>query len=150
MSGRLASFRGPSTPNSSPVSKPKHPGSGTPPASPSRAAESPIHRKIRTLLLELRTTCQKWDDLVLIDGLRAAKQLVDARTSLEWVFFQGPNISLIDSVFSNSLASIPTGDHPRSRIVGPKLHVMDKSISDLDTVIIKLVGGYSLWPLRPV
>lgn len=78
---RLASFKGPSTPSSSPVAKqqPKSPGS------PSRPIESTYHRKTRTALQELRAITETWDDLVLIDGLKAARSLVDARTDLEWV-----------------------------------------------------------------
>jgi hypothetical protein len=78
---RLASFKGPSTPSPSPVQH-KHPN---PPSSPSRATESTYHRKIRTLLQELRATTQTWDELVLIDGLKSAKGLVDTRTDLEYV-----------------------------------------------------------------
>lgn len=76
---RLASFRGPSTPSSSPA-KFKPPIS---PASPSRQTESTFHRKTRTILQELRSITETWDDLVLIDGLKAARELVDARTDLE-------------------------------------------------------------------
>lgn len=79
MSARLASFRGPSTPTSSPVKAPQ----SAIPASPSRSAESTYHRKVRTLLQELRTVAQNWDDIVLVDGLKAARSLVDARTELE-------------------------------------------------------------------
>lgn len=76
---RLASFRGPSTPSSSPA-KFKPPAS---PASPSRQTESTFHRKTRTLLQELRSITETWDDLVLIDGLKSARELVDTRTDLE-------------------------------------------------------------------
>lgn len=79
MSGRLGSFRGPSTPTSSPAQhKPQNP-----PASPSRLTESTFHRKTRTLLQELRSITETWEDLVLIDGLKAARELVDTRTDLE-------------------------------------------------------------------
>lgn len=85
MSSRLASFRGPSTPSSSPVQvkQAKQPPSS--PSSPSKAVESTYHRKLRTHLLELRTVCWTWDDLVLTDGLKAARSLVDTRTDLEYV-----------------------------------------------------------------
>ena len=76
---RLASFRGPSTPSSSPAKPPNSP------ASPSRQTDSTFHRKTRTLLQELRSITETWDDLVLIDGLKAARGLVDARTDLEYV-----------------------------------------------------------------
>jgi hypothetical protein len=73
---RLASFRGPSTPSASPVQSKQ-------PSSPSRITESTYHRKLRTLLQELRSITQTWDDLVLVDGLKAATNLVDTRTDLE-------------------------------------------------------------------
>ncbi|KAJ7756870.1 hypothetical protein DFH07DRAFT_476098 [Mycena maculata] len=113
---RLASFRGPSTPSSSPVTA-KQPKS---PASPSRSIESTYHRKIRTALQELRSITETWDDLVLIDGLKAARSLVDTRTDLD-----------------NALALIPDGQ-PRSRLVGPKLSLMEKRIAELDAVTSKL------------
>lgn len=100
MSGRLASFKGPSTPlspESSPSGKKKAPNNRgtvtgnkgganpTPPASPGRELESTFHRKTRTLLLEVRSICRLWSDIVLHDGLKAAKTLVDARTELGYV-----------------------------------------------------------------
>ncbi|KAI6111041.1 hypothetical protein F5141DRAFT_1003499 [Pisolithus sp. B1] len=118
MSKRLASFHGPSTPTSSPVSQPRHPGT---PASPSRASETTIHRKARTLLQELRSLSHAWDDVVLVDGLNAARTLVDTRTEL-----------------NNAFAVHAPGSLPRSPIVGPKLAVMEKCIVQLDTVLTKL------------
>jgi hypothetical protein len=94
MSGRLASFRGPSTPTSSPVrSQPipssknarSPPPSSLTPHSPKQVTESTYHRKLRQLLQELQKIAGTWDDLVLHDGLRAVKGLVDARTELECV-----------------------------------------------------------------
>jgi hypothetical protein len=88
---RLASFKGPSTPTSSPVQVKSHhsqhnsasgPGS---PRSPSKPIESTYHRKLRSLLYDIRNACETWDQLVLVDGLKAAKGLVDARTELEYV-----------------------------------------------------------------
>ncbi|GLB35127.1 hypothetical protein LshimejAT787_0206920 [Lyophyllum shimeji] len=116
MSSRLASFRGPSTPTASPVQVRKVDS----PGSPSRPTESTYHRKTRTLLQELRSIAETWDDLVLVDGLRAAKNLVDARTDLD-----------------NEIALIPDRQ-PRSAIVGHKLDLMDKYLADLDAVITKL------------
>ena len=74
---RLASFRGPSTPSPSPVHAKQ-------PSSPSLTTESTYHRKTRLYLQELRTISDTWDDLVLVDGVKAAKSLVDARTDLEY------------------------------------------------------------------
>jgi hypothetical protein len=74
---RLASFRGPSTPTASPARQ-------TTPSSPSRLKESTFHRKTRSLLLELRSITETWDDLILIDGLKAIRSLVDLRTDLQY------------------------------------------------------------------
>jgi len=136
MSNRLASFKGPSTPLP-PESSPSAKGNSsnnrgavagnkggtnpTPPASPRRELESTSHRKIRALLLEIRSICRLWSDIVLHDGLKAAKTLVDARTELD-----------------NALAILPPGENPKYRIAGPKLRIMDKQIRDLDNVLAKL------------
>lgn len=137
---RLASFRGPSTPSSSPVQVRQQ----NTPTSPSRSTESTFHRKTRTYLQELRSITETWDDLVLIDGLRAAKSLVDMRTDLE----SDPFVSIIrrctESCFSNALALIPDRQ-PRSRLVGPKLAVMEKRLAELDAVTFKLVRGAHYW-----
>ncbi|KIK63668.1 hypothetical protein GYMLUDRAFT_221911 [Collybiopsis luxurians FD-317 M1] len=117
MSSRLASFKGPSTPNSSPV---QHRQASNIPSSPAKSTESTFHRKLRTLLQELRAATDIWDDLILIDGLKAAKSLVDARTELD-----------------NALSSAPNR-LPRTRIVGPKLDLMEQRIHDLDGVLAKL------------
>ncbi|KAG9318251.1 hypothetical protein JVU11DRAFT_332 [Chiua virens] len=118
MSKRLASFKGPSTPTSSPVLQPIQ---SVNPPSPSRPFESTFHRRLRTLLQELRSISQTWDDLVLVDGLKAARTLVDTRTELD-----------------NTLALLPGGNQPHFEIVGPKLAIMDNSIEQLDGVASKL------------
>lgn len=87
MSSRLASFKGPSPPAPSP-SKAKQPANT--PVSPSRLIESTYHRKLRTLLQELRNITETWDSIVLVDGLKAAKGLVDARTELEYALHSHP------------------------------------------------------------
>jgi hypothetical protein len=162
MSGRLASFKGPSTPlspESSPSGKKKNSNNRgsiagnkgganqTPPASPGRELESTFHRKIRTLLLETRSICRLWSDIVLHDGLKAAKTLVDTRTELECVFAsilldRSPSrVSNPISVGrSNALAALPPGENPKYRIAGPKLRIMDKQIHDLGNVLTKLVS----------
>ncbi|GJE86948.1 hypothetical protein PsYK624_030310 [Phanerochaete sordida] len=116
MAGRLASFKGPSTPTSSPAKQMQQQ-----PASPLRSNESTYHRKVRTIMQELRTVAENWDDIVLVDGLKAAQSLIDARTEL-----------------SNELALVPAGTQPKHRIVEPKLSLMEKRIAQLDTVIFKL------------
>ena len=35
---------------------------------------------------ELRTVAESWDDIVLVDGTKAAQGLIDARTELEYTF----------------------------------------------------------------
>jgi hypothetical protein len=92
MAGRLASFKGPSTPTSSPVRAPpsKSPKASKNARSPAAAApstpvESTYHRKLRAGLRELQACARTWDALVQHDGLRAASALVDARTDLECV-----------------------------------------------------------------
>ncbi|KAF4615496.1 hypothetical protein D9613_002904 [Agrocybe pediades] len=119
MSSRLASFRGPSTPTTSPAAPQKYPNS---PASPSRSSppESTYHRKTRTLLQELRSISETWDDLVMIDGLKAARELVNTRTDLD-----------------NDLKLI-ADKKPRKVMVLPRLSTMDECIANLDAVITKL------------
>jgi hypothetical protein len=75
-SHRLASFQSPSNRNQQ---------RSTPASSPARPVESTFHRKLRSLLQEFRVTAKTWDDLVLIDGLKGAKSLVDTRTELKYV-----------------------------------------------------------------
>lgn len=90
---RLSSFRGPSTPTSSPVRQPKQPhnqGRSTP-SSPSNQIESTYHRKVRTCLQEIRAVTETWEDLVLLDGLKSLKNLVNTRTDLEYDFFPSPS-----------------------------------------------------------
>ncbi|KAJ3741855.1 hypothetical protein DFH05DRAFT_1502906 [Lentinula detonsa] len=117
MSNRLASFKGPSTPSSSPVQQRQ---ASIAPSSPARVTESTYHRSLRTLLQEIRSTTETWDDLVLIDGLKAIKSLVDLRTELDNAITRAPNRL------------------PRRYLVGPQLEVMDQRISELDAVLTKL------------
>lgn len=87
MSSRLASFKGPSTPSRNqnqratpPIQSPSSPGNNKKPI------ESTFHRKTRAILQELQLITLTWDELVLLDGLKAARKLIDTRTELEWVF----------------------------------------------------------------
>ncbi|KAJ7204032.1 hypothetical protein C8J57DRAFT_1735142 [Mycena rebaudengoi] len=120
---RLSSFRGPSTPSASPVpAKSQQQHHQSPGGSPSslRLLESAYHRKLRGMT-------ETWDDLVLLDGLKAARSLVDARTDLD-----------------NALALVPDGEQPRTRVVGPKLALMEKRIAELDRVTAKLYKPHEL------
>ncbi|KAL1661912.1 hypothetical protein GGF50DRAFT_60116 [Schizophyllum commune] len=122
MSSRLASFKGPSTPTSSPAQAQKRGGGNSAPNSPSRAGstESTYHRQVRAAMQELQSIAQTWDELVLHDGLRAAKTLVDSRTELE-----------------NALALV-VGRKPKTHLVSEKISVMEKCIVDLDVILGKL------------
>ncbi|KAJ7582594.1 hypothetical protein C8J56DRAFT_792229 [Mycena floridula] len=111
---RLASFRGPSTPTASPVRQ------TSAPPSPAKVTESTFHRKTRTLLQELRSIADTWEDLVLVDGCKAATTLVDTRTELD-----------------NTIALIPDR-RPRTHLVSPNLVTMEKCISELDNILEKL------------
>jgi len=71
-------------------------------------------------LQELCSITQTWHDLVFLDGLKAATNLVDTRTDLD------NDISLL----SNML--------PRYPLVAPKLAIMEKCIAELDVVVTKL------------
>ncbi|TDL27267.1 hypothetical protein BD410DRAFT_714239 [Rickenella mellea] len=122
MSGRLASFRGPSTPTSSPVQS-RVPSN---PSSPSKHLETTYHRKVRTTLQELRSVAKTWDDLVTVDGLKAIKSLVDTRTELE-----------------NALHIMPLGELPKTHMVGPALVIMEKRLMELDIVVQKLRKQFS-------
>jgi hypothetical protein len=151
MAARLASFRGPSTPSSSPVKQAKSPTTKSTPTQAAKSTESTFHRKLRASLQDLRAACHTWDDLVRKDGLRAVRELIDARTDLECVcLFSVPSTtsfnarcgSLVNSwllLCSNMLKLVPDGEQPRSRIVGPKLSYMDERIAVVDLVVSKLV-----------
>lgn len=97
---RLASLKGPSSPSPNPAkgqkarqSPAKSPNSKRDSPGPSiydrlepdtsSPSESTYHRKLRSILLDIRGVVKTWNDLVLVDGLKAAKALVDARTELE-------------------------------------------------------------------
>lgn len=138
MTNRLKSFHAPSSSpaqnrrSSQPPSTPQQP-----PSSPSRQTESTFHRKTRALLQELCSVARTWDDLVLIDGLKAARELTDTRTDLEYV----PHIHSVRNhltSFSNALKVIPDR-RPRTHLVQPNLAIMDDCISKLDGVILRLV-----------
>ncbi|KAG8900207.1 hypothetical protein FRC01_010220 [Tulasnella sp. 417] len=135
---RLSSLKGPSSPSPNPVkgqkarqSPAKSPTSKRDPQGPSLydrlepdktpPTESTYHRKLRTYLLDLRVAVKTWNDLVLVDGIKAAKGLVDARTELD-----------------NSLAALPSDVQPRLRLVTPKLAVMDARLDDLQGVLLRL------------
>jgi len=152
---RLSSFRGPSTPTSCPVRQPKQQGRSTP-SSPSNPIESTYHRKVRTCLQEIRAVTETWEDLVLLDGLKSLKNLVNTRTDLEYDSFIFPRILHVEKKLvvickwiSNELAQT-SNRLPRTYIVSPALETMDQCIVNLDTVIGKLVSSDKDLPLVPI
>lgn len=165
MAARLASFRGPSTPSSSPVKQAKSPTTKSTPTQAAKSTESTYHRKLRASLQDLRAACHTWDNLVHKDGLRAVRELIDARTDLECVsLFPVPNIASFNKrcgslmimnswllLYSNMLALVPDGEQPRTRIVGPKLSYMDERIAAIDLVVSRLVrSAFYILSLRQV
>ncbi|KAF8321441.1 uncharacterized protein EI90DRAFT_3147087 [Cantharellus anzutake] len=150
MCKRLASFSGPSSPSPNPVrpqpnATPTSPSSSSrgnrqqsssnPPQSPRHGTpqkpqnqsdnnvpnETTYHRKLRSILLEIKATTITWDEIVLYDGLNAAKGLVDARTEL-----------------SNALAVYPPETSPKVAIATPRLLIMEEKLRELGEVILKL------------
>ncbi|TEB35983.1 hypothetical protein FA13DRAFT_1787437 [Coprinellus micaceus] len=115
MSGRLASFRGPSTPTKAPAKF----QAAQSPSSPARQVESTYHRKTRTILQDLRGHTETWDDLVLHDGLKNLKLLASKRYAATRLL-----ASQIDVQETISLAL--------------KLRIMENCIANLDLVIQKL------------
>lgn len=80
---RLASLT-PSRPRSSPRNTPSPSAPASPrPASPSPSVgETTYHRKLRLVVAELRAVFRTWDEVVLVDGLKAGKGCVDAVTEI--------------------------------------------------------------------
>ncbi|KIM25458.1 hypothetical protein M408DRAFT_26236 [Serendipita vermifera MAFF 305830] len=83
--------------------------------------ESTVHKRLRQTLLEVRGVTKRWDELTKVDGFKAAKEIIDART-------------LID----NALATVPKGRLPSKVVVGPNMKVINDSISKLEAMISNL------------
>ena len=80
---RLASLRGPSTPSPA-ASRASPPLSPTSPTNKLSALDpTSYHRKLRVILVETEKCLRDWEEVVLMDGLKAGKTCVDARTELE-------------------------------------------------------------------
>lgn len=43
-------------------------------------------------------------------------------------------------VESNALAQVPADKQPQSRMVGPQIEIMERSVIELDAVLVKLVS----------
>lgn len=131
---RLASFRGPSAP-ASPKSRSTTSNTSSLKADPSISS---YHRKFKTLLQDLRSTAENWDDLVLSDGHRGMKALIDARTSLSWALLSKHHVDI--NVLWHCRNTLSVSPLPRSRVVGPSIAIMEKSLGNLDSVLMKLVS----------
>jgi len=99
---------------------------------------------------------ETWEDLVLLDGLKSLKNLVNTRTDLEYDSFiflrilhveKKKKLIVVCKWISNELAQI-SNRLPRTYIVSPALETMDQCIVNLDTVIKKLVSIDKDLPLR--
>lgn len=75
---RLASLQ--STPKRSRSSPSPSP---SPAPSPLRATESTHHRMLKLVLAEVKVVLSTWDDILLIDGLKAGKACIDEGTEME-------------------------------------------------------------------
>lgn len=138
MSKRLASFNGPSTPTASPVRANSKPP--TPLQQSSKDTESTFHRRLRSTLLDIRTVTFIWDDLVLRDGLDAAKTLVDTRTDLMYLWtIAHQNLLSLTTGLRNTLATYSGEILPRTVVVGPRIQKMDQSTVKLAAFMTKLV-----------
>ncbi|PVF99822.1 hypothetical protein CPB86DRAFT_261923 [Serendipita vermifera] len=84
--------------------------------------ESPFHKSFRQIIQEIRSVAKSWDDLIKGQSFKAAKELVDARTTI------GNEITL------NS----HDGSWPHKVIVGPQMAIIDEKISILDDLSVKL------------
>lgn len=70
----------PRSPTSSPApSSPRTPRAGT----PARNVETTHHRMIKLVISEFKSVFKTWDELVLIDGVKAGKGCIDAGTEME-------------------------------------------------------------------
>ena len=87
---RLASLTPAGTPSrnriGSPSPAPSPAGSAprTPKSvNPSRQVETTHHRMVKLIITEFKTTFKTWDELSLIDGVKAGKGCIDEATEME-------------------------------------------------------------------
>lgn len=88
---RLASLAPVGTPSRSRQGSPA-PGTGSPSTSvhgsprtpvPSRQAETTYHRMVKLIMNELKGLFKTWDELCLVDGVKAGKGCIDEATEME-------------------------------------------------------------------
>ncbi|KAG8758386.1 hypothetical protein FRC14_000155 [Serendipita sp. 396] len=102
--------------------------------------ETAIHRKLRQTLLEIRSVARKWNELVKGDGFQVAKELIDTRTTIKYVWgtFTLGNVQLKKKVDRNSLALIPEGQTPRKPIVTPNMFIINEKMIFLEKMVENL------------
>jgi hypothetical protein len=47
--------------------------------------ETAVHKRLRQTLFEVRSAARKWEEATKVDGFKAAKDIVDARTLIEYM-----------------------------------------------------------------
>jgi len=47
--------------------------------------ETAVHKRLRQTLFEIRGAARRWEEATKVDGFKAAKEIVDARTMIEYV-----------------------------------------------------------------
>ncbi|EJT98440.1 hypothetical protein DACRYDRAFT_57484 [Dacryopinax primogenitus] len=119
---RLASLHGPSTPSSSPRNVSR--GSPVPDSPQAAPIESPFHRKLRSSLRDIAGAIEGWDEMVLGEGLRAVKGVVDNGTALD-----------------NALASNP---NHRSFIATPRIQAINAHLKTLNALCWRLEKQFRL------
>lgn len=45
--------------------------------------ETNVHKRLRQILFDIRSASKRWDELIRLEGFKAAKEMVDARTLIE-------------------------------------------------------------------
>lgn len=81
MASRLASL----TPSKHARSRGSPSPSASPPQSPLRPTETTHHRMLKLVIGEIKNVIRTWDEIVILEGFKAAKGCVDESTEMESV-----------------------------------------------------------------
>jgi hypothetical protein len=105
--------------------------------------ETAVHKRLRQTLFEIRGAARRWEEATKVDGFKAAKEIVDARTLIEYVIpsliHQFFIMKFIHRVYRNALAIVPKDRMPSKVVVGPHMCVINEDIRKLDGVLADLV-----------
>lgn len=86
---------------------------------------------LKLVLVEVRSVLSTWDDILLIDGLKAGKGCIDQGTEMEWVCSVLPD--------NSNILQMPDGpERPR---IGPHLELLAEARAGLTAALVKLVGA---------